>query len=751
MRSNLHTAHHLQGSDINIKQTIYHLRRWPGVMNGYLDLFFYAVFFILFVMLVVFQSDVEVANLIDDSIRNNLLQQDDALASVRTHGDFFDYLLKSFDNKLQNFVDGSEPTGGLINTILGGTWYNGDPFTTNEMGMIYNYNKLIGGVLIIQKRGEIEACEYSMYSLFYPTCYSRVKYITADPPLRANGTQEVCGSSVPMMEIDESSADYQQYLDELESSKFGDRTKLNQTDYLNVASSFQYSYKDQGYRVWLSLADGIKANLQQIEQLQELKWLDSKTRHIDLKFIFYNGNFGMFTFAKVSLEFSRFGTFIMSDPSATSVQRNLPGGTTVSIGSINMEPYLTRRDFILLGFEVIFMVWVFFLISAYIKSFLTAIYHRRLHKFFNMWACLDLVNYTCYLMFIVIRIGYIKNIICNPVRVPTNDYNPIFEQLYRTNRDQLSVNFISILIGTLRFFKYYEFQPRLQIVNKTLSASMVHLYHFCLIFGVMLVGYAAIGHLNFGNQSRDFATVPNSIQVMWESLFGAVDLGPTIGNYNEAYINPIMANVFFISWMFFTGMVLMNVFVAILMDGYAAAKEEGKKTAERLGKTAPDAVHEDVIKAVQDISHYIFSGGTYSTTMLLHALEALDEHIPDPEVNEEELRKEMSEIDAEIDRLNKRKNYIEKTLDAPLVEQPCHDVWNKKRCSFDELVGVIHKMYPNLHYDIDDMQHAWSRSVYKVSAGTEEQVDWKTEMLEKYLQQIQAENQRLQSKLSLTT
>eukprot|EP00960_Hanusia_phi_P056234 763193-Hanusia_phi.AAC.6 len=398
-------------------------------------------------MLVVFQSDVEVANLIDDSIRNNLLQQvvhilchhivpsftvyclqDDALASVRTHGDFFDYLLKSFDNKLQNFVDGSEPTGGLINTILGGTWYNGDPFTTNEMGMIYNYNKLIGGVLIIQKRGEIEACEYSMYSLFYPTCYSRVKYITADPPLRANGTQEVCGSSVPMMEIDESSADYQQYLDELESSKFGDRTKLNQTDYLNVASSFQYSYKDQGYRVWLSLADGIKANLQQIEQLQELKWLDSKTRHIDLKFIFYNGNFGMFTFAK-----------------------------------------------------------------------------------------------------------------------------------------------------------------------------------------------------------------------------------------------------------------------------------------------------------------------------------ALDEHIPDPEVNEEELRKEMSEIDAEIDRLNKRKNYIEKTLDAPLVEQPCHDVWNKKRCSFDELVGVIHKMYPNLHYDIDDMQHAWSRSVYKVSAGTEEQVDWKTEMLEKYLQQIQAENQRLQSKLSLTT
>ena len=223
-------------------------------------------------------------------------------------GDFFDYLLKSYDNKQQSFTDGTEPAGGLINSILGGTWYNGDPFTTDEMGMIYNYNKLIGGVLIIQKRGELEPCEYSMYSLFYPTCYSNVNYVTADPPLRVNGTKDVCGSSQPIMEIDESSPDYQQYLEDLENSKFGDREKLNQTEYSNVVNSFQYSYKDQGYRVWLSLADGIKATLQQIQQLQELRWLDSKTRHIDLKFTFYNGNFGMFTFAKVSLEFSHFGT-----------------------------------------------------------------------------------------------------------------------------------------------------------------------------------------------------------------------------------------------------------------------------------------------------------------------------------------------------------------------------------------------------------------------------------------------------------
>ena len=32
----------------------------------------------------------------------------------------------------------------------------------------------------------------------------------------------------------------------------------------------------------------------------------------------------------------------------------------ISIGTINMEPYITENDFWRLGFEIIFMVWVFY-------------------------------------------------------------------------------------------------------------------------------------------------------------------------------------------------------------------------------------------------------------------------------------------------------------------------------------------------------------------------------------------------------
>jgi hypothetical protein len=65
------------------------------------------------------------------------------------------------------------------------------------------------------------------------------------------------------------------------------------------------------------------------------------------------------------------------------------------------------------------------------------------------------------------------------------------------------------------------------------------------------------------------------MMMLFESLLGNFDLGPTIGNSNLSYLNPFMGVIYFIAWIFTAGMVLLNIFVAILMDAYAAAKEEG--------------------------------------------------------------------------------------------------------------------------------------------------------------------------------
>jgi hypothetical protein len=143
-----------------------------------------------------------------------------------------------------------------------------------------------------------------------------------------------------------------------------------------------------------------------------------------------------------------------------------------------------------------------------------------------------------------------------------------------------------------------------QIVNKTMGAAVVHLYHFLLIFGIIFVGFAIIGNLNFGKQSRDFSSPGYSMEVLWESLFGSIDIGPTIGNTDLGYIDPLMGNIFFMSWMFVAFLVLFNIFIGILMDAYSLALEEGKAQAEKRGKSQPDAVGDDVLMFIRELSTY---------------------------------------------------------------------------------------------------------------------------------------------------
>ena len=52
----------------------------------------------------------------------------------------------------------------------------------------------------------------------------------------------------------------------------------------------------------------------------------------------------------------------------------------------------------------------------------------------------------------------------------------------------------------------------------------------------------------------------------------------------SAYIDAIMGNLFFQIWAFLVQMILLNIFVAILMDGYAEAQQEGAEMAEQNGR-----------------------------------------------------------------------------------------------------------------------------------------------------------------------
>eukprot|EP00960_Hanusia_phi_P033744 750627-Hanusia_phi.AAC.7 len=280
----------------------------PGVVSGYKDLFSYTLFFLLFTLLVRWQMNVKASYDVHNMLTSVLLDQSGALAAISTEGQFFDYLLRSFDSGSNSFVQGTGPTGGILGNLFSTAWYNGDPITASDSGMLFDYNKLIGGVLIVQERSYTGKCPYSVYNNYYPVCYDG-KPITAIPPTKpANGSSSTCSISQSRV-IDTASSKYAQYLKDLESSKFGDRAVLESSRYAKtIKDSFEYRYNENGFSVFLSLAEGPTANLQKVQDLESMSWLDYQTRKLSIKFTFYNGNYGTFTYAKITFQFNQLGS-----------------------------------------------------------------------------------------------------------------------------------------------------------------------------------------------------------------------------------------------------------------------------------------------------------------------------------------------------------------------------------------------------------------------------------------------------------
>jgi hypothetical protein len=192
----------------------------------------------------------------------------------------------------------------------------------------------------MQHRGKRKSCGEetgnSTYTSFYPECYSNEEF-RADPPEEIMIKPKTeCGEKQIEMSLDTNHTLYQEYVKMVEGSKFGIAKEpvgsIPPAYVGTILDSFKYKYENEenkGYSVFLSLSDGSTLNLQKIEYLKAAQWLDKDTRSIDIRFTFYNGNFGTFTFAKVKLTFQTVGRYGPFDPEAASVQQLRAGGNKV--------------------------------------------------------------------------------------------------------------------------------------------------------------------------------------------------------------------------------------------------------------------------------------------------------------------------------------------------------------------------------------------------------------------------------------
>ena len=134
----------------------------------------------------------------------------------------------------------------------------------------------------------------------------------------------------------------------------------------------------------------------------------------------------------------------------------------------------------------------------------------------------------------------------------------------------------------------------------------------------------------------------------------------------------------------------MNIFVAILMDGYAEAVEAGKRAAEAAGLPAPDAVYDDVLKAMSKMIKKIDKRSwVYTDHALLSIMLAIDEETHDPITlhSTYKLRrgKELEELKEDRERIQERIDFLENFMAENIADQPFHLVWQDKSVSYKQI------------------------------------------------------------------
>jgi hypothetical protein len=128
------------------------------------------------------------------------------------------------------------------------------------------------------------------------------------------------------------------------------------------------------------------------------------------------------------------------------------------------------------------------------------------------------------------------------------------------------INSLSAILTWIKLFKFLSFFPQMSIFTKTLSLSASHLGVFFIVVIVVLIGSAQGFCLAFGADVDGFRDPFISVITIALFTVGKFDYEKLI--WSQRWLGPVL----FWVYIFLVFFVMMSVFIAILSEGYEAAK-----------------------------------------------------------------------------------------------------------------------------------------------------------------------------------
>nr|KAF6347180.1 polycystin 2 like 2, transient receptor potential cation channel [Pipistrellus kuhlii] len=319
-------------------------------------------------------------------------------------------------------------------------------------------------------------------------------------------------------------------------------------------------YRNGGYIFTLSKSKSETKD--KFINLQKNDWITRGTRVVFIDFTLYNANVNLFCIIRLVAEFPATGGIL----------------TSWQIYSVKFLKYVSNYDYFIAVCEIAFFIFfIIFIIQEGIKMIK---FKFAYFKSIGNWLELLLLVLYFFTIFFNLYSKIQISLILEQLLKHTEQYSDFYLLTYWLIFYN-NILAITVFFAWIKIFKFISFNNTMSQLSSTLSCCIKDIVGFTIMFFIILLAYAKLGFLLFGSQVDDFSTLRNSIFTQFRII---------LGDFNFAAIqqaSPILGPIYFITFILFIFLVLLNMFLAIIIFTYSEVQDDysiGRRSSFKLCK-----------------------------------------------------------------------------------------------------------------------------------------------------------------------
>jgi hypothetical protein len=339
---------------------------------------------------------------------------------------------------------------------------------------------------------------------------------------------------------------------------------------------------------------------EKFKQWRKDNWLGANTSTLDIKALFFNAHFNMFT--DYTLRITMEDTWGRKDG-------------LIHFGfyqeSYLAEPYFNKLHYMC---DFIFVFIVFRMFTGELGEMIPAAMNGLdgFQDYWDIWNAIDWMSMllglllSFYWIWVAVDIEWALREEIGKLPSAQLDQEVLMNKTFfstealdfRINRKQVESQISSVLDTSgfiasrhgdirslvfwnsvflmLKFFKAFRANPRLNVVIETLSACAVDFVHFSVVLLVVMLVFATMGYIKFGTFVKEFSSFEQSFLMCWRILMGDDNSADLQNTGEEEYI--FYAFFWYVTYQAFVVIILMNMTVAIVMDAYTQVNNPNART-----------------------------------------------------------------------------------------------------------------------------------------------------------------------------